>query len=106
MQKAIITLCFCIAATIGYSQSEIPEDVNKLLTKNLCSACHKLDQKLVGPSYKELASKGNSEKEIIALIYEPNPSNWPDYPPMAPLPHLDKNEVKTIAKWIKSLEKK
>ncbi len=48
--------------------------------------------------------KGNSEKEIMALIFEPNVENWPGYPPMSPMPHIDKAEVKKIAKWIKSLE--
>ena len=100
---AIAAMLICMTAA-AQSADEIPAGINALLAKNICNSCHKLDEKFIGPSYRDLASKGNSEKEIAALIVEPNPSNWPDYPPMAPMPRLDKNEVKKIAKWIKSLE--
>ena len=69
----------------------------------MCNACHKLDEKFVGPSYKDLAAKGNNAKQIAKLIVEPQPSNWPDYPPMTAMPHLDKDEVKEMAEWIESL---
>jgi cytochrome c len=84
-------------------QKAIPADVNVLLNKYLCASCHKLDGKLIGPSYIELAQKGQSIKEVSALIVEPKPSNWPGYPPMAPMPHLPKEDVKKIATWIVSL---
>ena len=102
--KSIISLLSFIAFTcVAYGQDSVPTDIQALLDKNICSVCHKLDEKLIGPSYKELASKGYSEKEIAELIVTPIPANWPDYPPMAPMPHLDKGEVKKIAKWIYSL---
>ena len=107
MNPLRLLLIFTIAfATFqaGTSQSaDIPEDINQLLTKNMCNTCHKLDEKLIGPSYIELAKKNSNPKDITKLIQEPQPSNWPDYPPMAPMPFLDAKEVKVMAEWIGSL---
>ncbi len=87
----------------GYAQTAIPPDIKVLIDKHFCVTCHKLDGKLIGPSYLELSKKVQSIKEISTLIYEPKPSNWPGYPPMAPMPQLPKEDVKKIATWIVSL---
>ena len=102
--KLLLTFTFAsFVAISSYGQAEIPKEINTLLTKNMCSSCHKLDEKLIGPSYKELASTKMKPKEIAALIVEPKPSNWPDYPPMAAMPYLKEDEVKKMAEWIASL---
>jgi cytochrome c len=98
----VLLLCF-LSNVSGYAQKTIPVDIKVLLEKHVCVTCHKLDEKLIGPSYIELARKGQSAKEISALIYEPKPSNWPGYPPMAPMPQLPKEDVKKIAAWIVGL---
>lgn len=78
--------------------------IKQLLEKNTCFACHKEDEKLVGPSYQEIAKRNYSDERIVELIYKPEPENWPDYPaPMIALPHLDKDELLEIAHWINSL---
>lgn len=78
--------------------------IKQLLEKNTCFACHKENEKLVGPSYAEIAKRNYSDERIVELIYKPEPENWPEYPaPMIPLPHLDKEELLEIAHWINSL---
>lgn len=85
--------------------SEIDEaEVQKLLTKNTCVACHYVDKKLIGPSFKDIAKRNYSDERIVELIYKPEPENWPEYSvPMAPLPNVPKNEALKIASWINSL---
>ena len=39
--------------------SDIPDEVNKLMTMNTCLGCHRLDKKLVGPTFKEIAVRGS-----------------------------------------------
>lgn len=79
--------------------------IQALLLKNACAACHAIDKKLVGPSYKAISARGYSVDRIAQLIYSPEPENWPDYPtPMAPMSHVSKNEVQQIATWIRSLD--
>lgn len=76
----------------------------KLIAKNGCTACHSIDQKIVGPSFKEVAKKGYTPERIVQLIYKPEPSNWPGYPPMTPMTNVPKDEAEKIAKWITELK--
>ncbi|HEY5969096.1 MAG TPA: c-type cytochrome [Chitinophagaceae bacterium] len=81
--------------------------VQPLLQKNTCLACHNQDNKLIGPSYKEIATKKYSVAQIVQLIQKPNPANWPGYATkMPPMSHVSKNELTQIAQWIKTLEKR
>ncbi|MDH5475634.1 MAG: hypothetical protein OEX22_08100 [Cyclobacteriaceae bacterium] len=80
------------------------DEVEKLLTKNTCSACHKKDQKFIGPSYTEIAAKNYTTDRMVELVYKPEPENWPEYQiSMVALPHIPKNELQDIAVWINSL---
>ncbi|MDH5366675.1 MAG: cytochrome C [Cyclobacteriaceae bacterium] len=79
-------------------------DIEKLLSKNTCTACHKTEQKLIGPSFKDIAAKNYSTERIVELVYKPEPENWPDYSvPMMAMPHVPENELQDIAVWINSL---
>lgn len=81
------------------------EEVAPLLAKNTCVACHKKDEKLVGPAFIEIAKRDYTNQRIVELIYKPEPENWPDYPaPMVALPFVPKGEALKIAGWINSLK--
>lgn len=103
MKLTLLATLMCFISTVMIAQDDIPKNVQSLLDKHLCTTCHQLDSKLIGPSFYELAETGNSIKEISELIAKPNPANWPGYPPMAPMAHISKNELKEMAKWIHSL---
>ncbi|MBO6517259.1 MAG: cytochrome C [Bacteroidia bacterium] len=92
------------ASSKSTTETVIPDDVQSALARNTCLSCHKADRKLIGPSYKEAASKLNSVEEIIELIHNPQPERWPGYPPMVGVPVSDK-DGETIARWILSLKK-
>ncbi len=81
-----------------------PAEVAALLEKNTCSVCHKSDERLVGPPWIEIAKKNYSTDEIVSLVYEPKPEHWPDYPPMAPLAFVPKEDIVKIGTWINSLK--
>lgn len=75
-----------------------------LLKKHTCLACHVKDKKVIGPSYEDIAKRKYSDQQILALVYKPNPQNWPDYATeMAPMSHVPANDVLKIASWINSL---
>lgn len=79
--------------------------VEGLLIRNTCTACHAVDKRQVGPSFKAIAGRDYSPERIVELIYNPEPANWPDYStPMAPMPQVPKDEALQIAKWITSLK--
>jgi cytochrome c551/c552/glucose/arabinose dehydrogenase len=82
------------------------EEIKPLLLKHTCSACHSVDKRQVGPAFTEIAKRKYSSNKIVELIYNPQPSNWPDYStPMAPMPQVPKGDALKIAEWINSLKK-
>lgn len=68
-----------------------------LITGSDCLSCHKDTEKLVGPSYAEVAAK-YSEKDLEVLadrIVKGGSGNWGQVP-MAPHPNISKEDAK---KW-------
>lgn len=81
----------------------IPSEMKSILAKNTCLGCHKIDSKLVGPSFLDIAQRGYTQKELVQLIKEPVPENWPDYPPMAPMAWVESEQIEAMAAWIAAL---
>lgn len=86
------------------SSADIPADMNALMSKYTCIACHRPNQRLVGPAYIDVAKKNYSNEEIVNLIYNPIPSHWPGYPPMAAMKQVPKDDAMKLAVWINSLD--
>jgi len=71
-----------------------------------CLSCHKMDEKLIGPSYKDVAAK-YTEADIDMLadkIIEGGKGNWGDIP-MTPHAEMSKENAKSMVKYILSLKK-
>jgi len=71
-----------------------------------CLACHKIDAKLIGPSYQEVAEK-YSEADIDKLaqkIIDGGAGNWGQVP-MTPHPDVNMDKARTMVKYILSLKK-
>jgi cytochrome c len=106
MKKSLLTIAVVlILASVSQAQTKIPPNIEKLLQKNTCLACHRVDTRLVGPAYKDVMKKKKYKAEqIVELIYKPKPENWEGYPPMAALSNVPKDEALIIAKWITTLK--
>ncbi len=79
-------------------------EIQPLLVKNTCTACHQQNKRQVGPAFAEVAKRKYSDEKIVQLIYAPQPENWPEYAtPMAAMPQVPKDEALKIARWINSL---
>ena len=79
-------------------------EVKGLLSRHTCLACHNTEKRQVGPSYREVAKRGYTNEQMVELIYNPKPANWPDYPvEMPPMPQVPKADALKIAAWINSL---
>lgn len=107
--KKLFGLTIAAALTVvgsltANAQDNMPDDMKALMTKHTCIACHRVDQRLVGPAYKDVAKKNYTDAQIVDLIYNPKPANWPGYPPMAPMKQVPKDEALKLAKWINSLD--
>ncbi|HEY3251776.1 MAG TPA: c-type cytochrome [Ignavibacteria bacterium] len=70
-----------------------------LIYNTKCIACHKFDQKLVGPPYQQTVPKYNGDINALAeFIYNPIKKD-PAFPPM-PNQGLKKKEAQAMAKWL------
>ncbi len=79
-------------------------EIEPLLVKNTCVACHQQNKRQVGPSFADIAKRKYSNERIVELIYKPEPKNWPEHEtPMAAMPQVPRNEALQIAAWINSL---
>ena len=94
----IVGLMSCM--TLGFGQTEIPKAINELLTKHPCYTCHKLDLKLIGPSWTAISAKGLKKAEFVQSVYTPDATKWPGYPPMMPMPQVPKKDLEKIADWV------
>ncbi len=102
-----ITLFIAAFGTAARAQAPaIPADIKGLLEKHTCYTCHKVDKKMVGPAWQDVAKKNYSAKQFTALVYKPVPANWPGYTPMIGLPSVPKADIKKISDWVNGLAAK
>ncbi len=100
--KRGVLLVGVLAAAFSASPAAASEELAK---KHACFACHTLDKKLVGPSYKEVAAKYRSDKAAAAKLAEKvkNGSQgvWGNVP-MPPNTAVPDADVKALVSWILS----
>lgn len=92
------------ANTVASAKAPTYDEVKGLLSRHTCLACHQTDKRQVGPAYADVAKRGYTNEQIVELIYNPKPQNWPDYATeMPPMPQVPKADALKIAAWINSL---
>jgi cytochrome c len=117
---AYILLLTLIAACGGSdSKKEEPElkdntkhpDYQKglaLVSKSNCFTCHKIDDKLIGPPYRDIANKySNSEDVVSSLagkIIKGSVGVWGTVP-MQPRTDLGEDDAKAMVRYILLLKK-
>ena len=78
----------------------------QLAQKNNCLSCHSVDKKVVGPAYKDVAKKykgqAGAEAKLIAKVKAGGSGVWGPVP-MPPNTQVKDADVKTLVKWILSL---
>lgn len=90
--------------TVSATRAPSYAEIEPLLVKNTCTACHHVSKRQVGPSFADIAKRRYSNDRMVQLIYSPEPKNWPEHEtPMAPMPQVPKDEALKIAAWINSL---
>lgn len=95
----------CLAGLIfGTSGVYAVSEGETLASKNGCLACHTIDKKLVGPSYKEVATKykgvAGADATLIAKVKAGGVGTWGKIPMPANSPKVSDADIKTIVVWI------
>ena len=79
----------------------------ELAVKSGCTGCHKVEAKLVGPSYKEVAAKYKGDKKaeatLIAKVKNGGTGVWGAIPMPANAAVKDE-DIKVLVKWILTLK--
>lgn len=72
-----------------------------------CSGCHAVNERMIGPSYQEIADKySEKDTELLASkIIEGGSGVWGGVP-MSPHPQVSKEEAKKMVEYILALKKK
>lgn len=83
--------------------SAVADDALALATKNQCMTCHKLEGKLVGPAYKDVAAKYQGDPEALdkltAKVRNGGKGVWGQIP-MPPNKKISDDDLKAVVTWI------
>jgi cytochrome c len=75
----------------------------QLATAKNCMACHGIDKKLVGPSFKDVAAKYASQKDALdklsGKVIKGGSGAWGPVP-MPANPQVSADEAKKLVSWI------
>jgi cytochrome c len=100
-------LALGLIALFPAAHAQVNADAAKALAeKNLCLSCHKVDEKLVGPAFRDVAKKyqgvAGTEAKLIAKVKQGGNGVWGTVP-MPPATNVPDGDLKTIVAWILSL---
>lgn len=106
--KHIVTAACIAAATLASGAYAAGPSAGEALAKSSgCLACHTVDKKLVGPSYKQIADKYRNDKaaeaSLVTKVKAGGKGVWGDIP-MPPNAHVKDADIQAIVKWILSLK--
>jgi cytochrome c len=80
-----------------------PMPVAELARRKACLSCHGVDQRIVGPSFREVAGryKGQSgiEAKLLEKLRRGGSGNWGPMP-MPPMPDLSEADAAALVRWI------
>ncbi len=79
----------------------------EIMNKAGCGACHHIDKKLVGPSYKEVAKKHKGQKDAAAVLSKKIRSGGAGVYGQIPMPPNSTNQIsdadlKAMVEWVLS----
>jgi cytochrome c551/c552 len=97
---------FAIAATVSVLLSApavgAATDATALAAKYNCQACHAVDRKLVGPSFKDVAAKYAGDADAPAKLEQKIKSGGSGVWGSTPMPpnSVPDEDLKTLVEWI------
>lgn len=98
-----ITATFAAVGLLAIGNVALAQSAPDLAKQKNCFACHAVDKKLVGPSYKDVAAKYKGNKDAPAIIAkkirEGGVGAWGQIP-MPANPQVTAPEADTLAKWV------
>lgn len=100
--KHIVLAASAVMASVG-AQAMDAAAAKALAAKSACLACHAVDRKMVGPSYKDVAAKHKGQADAVAKVaarIKSGGSGMYGPVPMPAQPNLKDDELKLLAEWV------
>ena len=98
--RALALWAALLAVQAGWASPELAQ-------QKTCMACHSLDRKIVGPSYKDVAAKYAGQKDaadkLAEKIIKGGAGVWGAVP-MPANPRVSPAEAKQLAVWVLSVK--
>lgn len=105
MKKITVLL---VAATLSAAGAAAADELEDMMKKNGCSACHAEDKKVIGPSYKDVAAKYKGDATAVAKLSDKvkkgGSGAWGAIP-MPPNAQVNDADVKKMVELILALKK-
>jgi cytochrome c len=101
--KSLLSLIVALSALAAAPAFANPE----LAQKKNCMACHTIDKKVVGPSYKDVAAKYAGQKDAVDKLSQKVIKGGAGVWGAVPMPantQVSDAEAKTLVTWILSLK--
>jgi cytochrome c len=99
-QLAAVSFAVLLTSSAAFASPELARSKN-------CVACHHVERKMVGPSYKAVAERYGKDESAIKVLIEKvvkgGGGNWSQMP-MPPQPNVSPEEAEALVKWILSLQ--
>lgn len=100
------SLFVCLAVGALASNVAMADPVALAKAKN-CMACHAVANKIVGPSYKDVAVKyagqKDAEDKLVKKVMKGGSGTWGSIP-MPANTQVNEAEARTLVKWVLSLK--
>ncbi|MCC7059642.1 MAG: cytochrome C' [Burkholderiaceae bacterium] len=98
------SLLFRLALATAAASVAMPAMADLAMAKKYnCTACHAVDKKLIGPSYKDVAAKYKNnpaeEAKLMAKVKKGGSGVWGAVP-MPPNPTVPDADLKSLVDWI------
>ena len=106
MKKPLALAAALAAASLATAAQAADETA--LAQKSGCLACHAVDKKVVGPSYKEVAAKYKGDKgaeaKLVEKVKKGGQGAWGSVPMPPNSPMVKDEDIKKLVEWILSLK--
>lgn len=102
--KAMMMAVAAAGSLMIAGQASADDAAKALAQKSGCLACHSIDKKVLGPSYKDVAAKYKGQKDaeakLVDKVKKGGSGTWGPIPMPANSPQVKDDDIKTIVKWI------
>jgi cytochrome c len=100
MYSKLLVVASMLTACVAASAQAV--DPVKLAQQKACLACHTVDKKMVGPSYKEVAAKYAGKKDavnqLVTKVMKGGSGVWGTMP--MPPQAVSEAEARVLVEWV------